>query len=570
MEPSPSLPLPPAWVCQRDGSLVPFEADKISRSLFAATESLGRPDAFLARELTDSVLHFLAAEVEGAIVSTAQIAEMVAKVVRELGRPALAQAFADRARQRTESAQPGVKKSGVVVHFATSEPVSAIVPACVRNYTLQAVFARDLVAAQTDGLLTLTGLEAPLELAGCVLRGTSQAGGGLVEAIEEARRVAGVFLTMDGPEYLLAAGSRRPDEAVVEYARELGIGLRATGLAAVVNLNSAVPPSWTDDLADGPLFAGQRRSPSPERLPALLDALLEQLPNLKVSPGKLRIDWHLSERDLLPETEGRLLHLARLAVGGAPLAFVFDRPRWPIQLAEGIDRQHPAVLLTVGLHLPCLAEQPDLRADPALFLQKLGSLVRLALSAALQKRDFLLRHSKAQRGGDAVPPAVTQGFLLDRARLVVAPVGLESAVATLAGRGLSEGGPALDLARQVVQRLDEVLRHDGRHVATCLDGPATFTLRPDQYGGGEIRDIAGLTPWDVTAAAKGQLRAAGTLHDLAEMGTAALLLPEERPPTAEQVADWLRFAWRQTKVVRLRLVRVSASHRQLTLTPPLS
>src|SRR5262249_18497257 len=39
---------PPAWVHKRDGRLVPFEPDKISRSLFAATEALGRPDAFLA------------------------------------------------------------------------------------------------------------------------------------------------------------------------------------------------------------------------------------------------------------------------------------------------------------------------------------------------------------------------------------------------------------------------------------------------------------------------------------------------------------------------------------------
>ena len=42
---------PPAWVQKRDGRLEPFDADKISRALFAASESLGRPDAFLAREL---------------------------------------------------------------------------------------------------------------------------------------------------------------------------------------------------------------------------------------------------------------------------------------------------------------------------------------------------------------------------------------------------------------------------------------------------------------------------------------------------------------------------------------
>src|SRR5437870_4712458 len=93
MEPlSPEL-LPPVWIYKRDGRLVPFEADKISRALFAATETLGRPDAFLARELTDGVVHFLAEEVNGAIPATAHIAELVVKVVRELGQQSLARAF---------------------------------------------------------------------------------------------------------------------------------------------------------------------------------------------------------------------------------------------------------------------------------------------------------------------------------------------------------------------------------------------------------------------------------------------------------------------------------------------
>ncbi|HZY85346.1 MAG TPA: ATP cone domain-containing protein, partial [Gemmataceae bacterium] len=58
-------PAPPTWVYKRDGRLVPFDADKISRALFAAAEGLGRADAFLARELADAVVHFLTAEGEG-------------------------------------------------------------------------------------------------------------------------------------------------------------------------------------------------------------------------------------------------------------------------------------------------------------------------------------------------------------------------------------------------------------------------------------------------------------------------------------------------------------------------
>ena len=83
-----------SWIQKRDGRLVPFEADKISRALFAATEGLGRRDAFLARELTDSIVHFLGVEAGGTTLTTGQVADMVVKVVRELGHPALAHAFA--------------------------------------------------------------------------------------------------------------------------------------------------------------------------------------------------------------------------------------------------------------------------------------------------------------------------------------------------------------------------------------------------------------------------------------------------------------------------------------------
>ena len=78
----------PAWITKRDGRLVPFEPDRISQALFAASEALGRADAFLARELADGVLHFVAEEFAAtATPTTAQIAELVAKVTRELGQP---------------------------------------------------------------------------------------------------------------------------------------------------------------------------------------------------------------------------------------------------------------------------------------------------------------------------------------------------------------------------------------------------------------------------------------------------------------------------------------------------
>jgi hypothetical protein len=517
----PSLP-PPEWVCKRDGRLVPFDADKICRSVFTATETLGRPDAFTARELTDGVLHFLAEEAEGGTLSTRQIADMVIKVVRELGHPALAQAYAATDRPKTARA---LTADTLPVAPAGEQQSSDI---DLSDYALREVFARELVSAHGAGLITLTGLEAPLELAGWLLG--APAGGRVFEAVQKARRLAGSFIAVDGPEYLVSRSE--PPLRADDFIGELGVGLQATGLQAIVNLGCAVPPTWAGDLADGPLFAGQRAAATaPPALP-----MLEQLLAIASLREQVRIDWHLGAADFQEsaECEARLLDLARRALAGAPLAFAFDRPRQPVPLAEGIDRDHPAVLLTVGLNLPRLAEQLSRRqnkpgrGDPAIFLEKLGSLARLALSAGVQKRAFL-------RGGNRGWPP----FLLERARLVVAPVGLEAVVRQFTGEAICSHAASLELAQQIVQRLARVLARDGRssHLDVCLgtNGP-------------------GATPWDASVALKTQLRCAGQLEPPGGAGTAALVLPREPAATAQELAALLRQAWKQTEIRRVRFI----------------
>src|SRR5262249_49478921 len=123
--------------------------------------------------------HFLGQEfAAGDTPATSQIAEHVAKVVRELGQPALAQAFARENQRRAQeppartASLPVGKTSAPValsVPFAATDSPQAVVRRCLREYSLQAVFSRDLVAAHQEGWLTLTGLEAPLSLAGGVM-----------------------------------------------------------------------------------------------------------------------------------------------------------------------------------------------------------------------------------------------------------------------------------------------------------------------------------------------------------------------------------------------------------------
>ena len=540
---------PPAWVRKRDGRLEPFDADKISRALFAASESLGRPDAFLARELADGVVHFLAAEAESETPQTAQVAELVEKVVRELGQPALAAAFTEHGVRRVRNGRPiadAPRAAGeLVLRFAAGTPPDEVLSACVRGYTLQTVFARDLVAAHNDGLLTLTGLDAPGELAGCVLGPPGE--DGLLAAVEKARRFTGGLLVLDGPEYLPCFHGPDGERRIADFARNLSLALRLARLDAAANLNCAVPPSWAGDLAEGPLFA-DRPSPAPDRLARLADALLAECLRREVEVGRVRIDWHLSEADFRPEAADRLTAAARPASTGSPIGFVFDRPRRSVRLAAGVDRRHPAALLTVGLNLPRLAEQPGVRRDPSQFLKKLGSLARLALSAAVQKRDYLRRR-------EAIPgaPEVTSGFLLDRARLVAAPFGLDAVVRRFTGRGLITGGAALDLGKRVVQTLREVLKLDGgrTQLAACLDGPDDFHL----VDALTVARAAGPKPWDAAAPMKHQLRAAGALHAVAEGGTEALFLPQDSPLTAEAIVHWLRLAWKQGDVGRIQFVQ---------------
>src|SRR5262249_53519248 len=200
-------------------------------------------------------------------------------------------------------------------------------------------------------------------------------------------------------------------------------------------------------------------------------------------------------------------------------------------LGPGVDRANPAVILTVGVHLARLVEQIS-PATPERFLTKLGSLARLARSAGHAKLDFLRRHGPAEVRG---------GFLLARARLVVVPVGLDEAVRRLVDAPLCDQGAGTAQARQIVDELGKALTSEAPHNLTAVvDGVAFgFGFSPVLP---ERCDVAGLTPWDVDAPPRLQLRCAGNLHTIARGGVAAILLPRTDPPTTEDPLGTLRLA----------------------------
>ena len=167
-DPSPPPVAPVPWVIKRDGRQAPFEADKISRSLFAASEELDGGDAFLCRELTDGILHFMAQEFADQTPTTKRfIADLVVKVVRELGHPALAQQYLkDTARPSNrprEHSKPWghkqvewlTRKVSQRLAAAQTNPQAAMEDYLAGHFALSQVYTADLVAVHTDGLIDL-------------------------------------------------------------------------------------------------------------------------------------------------------------------------------------------------------------------------------------------------------------------------------------------------------------------------------------------------------------------------------------------------------------------------------
>ncbi|NBO93243.1 MAG: hypothetical protein EBV06_13170 [Planctomycetia bacterium] len=511
-----SDPTPPSWVRTPDGRLEPFDADRIARSLFAAGATINLRDPFLCRELTDGVVHFLATDGDST-PSVGDIAEIVSRTVRELGQPSLARAYEQRAQvtsvlsnqPQDEGGQPSLlPQTSRAPNFPDESHLSPPWNAINR------VYAPDVWAAHECGLIELFDRHQPDLLAGTVVR---------PDTVFDGLQVAG-FVAIDGLEYYdgdlaTISGLLSPSSKQTNAPRST----KSDELHSLIYLNLNVPPpSWTE-IVEGPLFTPVADA---DRTTLRLRAV-ERLAIISAP-----CEWHVGESDL--SVEGILERVASLAIeAGRPIAFPFDRPRRPVVLGGGLNRQHTAIVSRVGVNLIALAEQPGMLADEDRYCQRLGSLARLAVSAAVQKREHL-RHQNRR--------AITDGFRLDRARFVAVALGLDEVVRRFTGWSMANGGPSLNLGRRISQRLVEVLRQDGR--ALQLE---TF--------------VDGLSPDAPAASIRGQIQAAGTLHAIAEGGTLRLHLPHDSEITGDLLADELRRAWRETAVGRVELVRTTGERR---------
>lgn len=518
----------PTSIRKRDGRLEFFEPDKFSRSLFAATEALGAPNSFLAHELADGVLHFLASE-STQIASTEELTDLTVKVVRELGHPALAKVYDEAAKANAPAALASETETKVEPSplsrddlYAQARQGTAVETV---NFSLTHVYPRDLVSAHREGLLELADLETPFELSGMVLPGPYSLDAEPVSAmLHNARKSAGSFISLDGLDYLLAAGTDDVEAKVQTFAETFQPSIAAIGLRVILNLNVAEPPPWIGATHAGTLFGGGTNRVERHRVDYVNQLCLDRMKSAQVL-------WHLSERDFQNGAEERLAKVADAALAGGRVDFVFDRARQPIVLGPGMTRELPALLGMVGMNLGRLAALLGSGPmDRDLYLRKLGSLARFAKSAGHVRQDFL------RKNGDA---RIREAFLLERAVELIAPAGLLAAARHVAGEG-ADFNDISELARASLESIRSALEKDSsRLTATavdCLPGTEFGTINSEM-------DIP----------LRKQLRHVATWHTAAQGGNATISLKRNALDIVKEVPDLLQFAWR-LGVRRLRLV----------------
>lgn len=370
-----------------------FDGDRISQMLFAAAERLGTPDPFLARELSDSVVHFLRVEFEGSQPSPAAVLEAIEKILGELGNPRIARALVAGADEFF---------TGPLTIQAVAMPTLAdlrrrSLNPRLREWSLANIFPPQVTAAIEQGLVTPGELESPLQLAGGYLESSDPGGDALafLDQIEVARSRYSTFVALDVS----------PTRDAAALTRALLVATRLSGLRAVVHFNRRRNDRSTADERD--LF-GHPANDSGDSM-AMAKAIVEALSG---SPADVEIAVHLGQPDWDVEPVLGDLITALHCAGGASL--YFDRPRRPTWLAEGLPDDFPAVLTTVELDLASLLRVSPSIQDAGQFQTKLGSMARLALSVGHAWLDHLRRMGSAE---------VRQGFLAERSVLVVRVTG---------------------------------------------------------------------------------------------------------------------------------------------------
>ena len=480
-------------------------------------------------------------------------------MVRELGHPELARQYETGREQHSEpppaAALQEFKKqnrwiartvtellSRTDVHVADleAEQISTLLQ-------LSKIYSSDILAAQHEGLIRLGNLRSASRIEAALAPHQSDPLE-LLKLLADYRQAAGDTIIFDSPDLQLWTEGKQQSHAWRPWLQTLSLGLGDQGRQAILNLNRRAGTG------------GKKRDSYRSLFGDATDEVFDQgfgsfqawfAQEAVAQPGDaLHIHWHLTDHDFGREYDQVLHALARLAIDGRPITFVFERSRHISRLAFGLAAGQHAILLTIGLGLRNLVRMMGTPVTPERFLTKLASLVRLALSAATQKRTWL----RPRKGASVI---LDQAFYLENARVVLTPLDLDAVVAELTGeRCCGRSGAGLSLGGDILDCLRHAATEDAR--ALLLNAAVDSPLREDF--GSEARfqketedRRAGITTWENQAPILRQISASASLQEAARGGTALIRCQDGTRPTVDEFVEALRFAWEKTGVLALRL-----------------
>ena len=444
----PDAPPLPAWIMKKDGRIVPFQEDHICKDLYETGVMLGKPDPFLARELADATSYFLASENPGATLKQEDVIFAVTRTVREFGHPDIALKYPEFA-YKVEFGQGSVE---VETELFPGRNVKTL-QEFNRDKMLNSVLTPDLAAGIQEGWIQMEGISFPDGLLAAswvkedwldmVLQSPK-------EFISGIKNLAAKQIHFEGAEYL-ALEQPRIDKKLLKTALSvMDVCLETTGNMGVLHLNFPSAPSWFQGLNYSPLFQPEMQSNKEKALlltRAFIDAWIE------ASPKRLKMHWHQIgdiDANLKPVFDylSQNTHnwaFSRLAKSGLNY------------LSNKSDRN---VLDKMSLRLDKLAKACMRKGILHKFGGRLPSLVRLGISAGIQKRAFIRKIEIERRQNEEMKVNLGAGFLLEKARLIIAPKGLPELLENIfPGKSLVDDEVTL-YVKNVLSVLKETVRSE--------------------------------------------------------------------------------------------------------------
>jgi hypothetical protein len=398
----PDSPPLPSWILKSNGRIKPFNISEISRDLYQATVKMGKPDAFLARELADGVSLLLANENPGATLSQDLAAASISRTIREFGYPQLAEAYEASANFQDNSNQACLESE-----FFVNSNLDQLSKIHTRQNVLKSVLTPDAAASIEEGWVQMEGITHPdgfLETAWLGDAWVSFAAMYPDLFSDELQKLASKTVHLFGPSSHANFGCAYPKDFWVKVFNQCSIQSRSSGTEIMVHWNQN--PKIAE--VDCPLFSGGLTDKSQKNYDCQnARAFFEVWLHSEIKD--LWFCWHLDENATLPafiqEHLGKLKKLAIFRNSNAK-----KNPFYPI-------------LERITLRLDRLAKVCSQKGDLGKFQERLPSLVRLGLDLGSQKKQFL-KKLEAERASLSNDIRLSVGFSLEKSRLEIVPFGL--------------------------------------------------------------------------------------------------------------------------------------------------